>query len=82
MTETDNKTRYGRIAVILIALAIVIAAFVLFIDDEQRAHLRAEHQVPSGLHRAIGAAHQRVDDRLADRDQAFVLHVREHAFER
>ena len=28
MTETDNKTRYGRIAVILIALAIVIAAFV------------------------------------------------------
>ena len=27
MTETDNKTRYGRIAVILIALAIVIAAF-------------------------------------------------------
>ena len=31
MTETDNKTRYGRIAVILIALAIVIAAFVSFI---------------------------------------------------
>ncbi len=30
MTETDNKTRYGRIAVILIALAIVIAAFALF----------------------------------------------------
>lgn len=31
MTETDNKTRYGRIVVIFIALAIVIAAFVLFI---------------------------------------------------
>ena len=31
MTETDNKTRYGRIAVILIALAIVIAALVSFI---------------------------------------------------
>ena len=30
MTETDNKTRYGRIASILIALAIVIAAFALF----------------------------------------------------
>jgi len=31
MTETDNKTRYGRIVVIFIALAIAIAAFVLFI---------------------------------------------------
>ena len=30
MTETDNKTRYGRIALVLIALAIVIAAFALF----------------------------------------------------
>ena len=30
MTETDNKMRYGRIASILIALAIVIAAFALF----------------------------------------------------
>lgn len=82
MTETDNKTRYGRIASILIALAIVIAAFALFTTMNNRAHLRAEHQVPSGLHRAIGAAHQRVDGRLADRDQAFVLDVREHAFGR
>lgn len=37
-------------------------------DDEQRTHLRAEHQVSPGFHRAIGTAHQRVDDRLADRD--------------
>ena len=51
-------------------------------DDEQRAHFRAEHQVSPGFHRAIGAAHQRVDGRLADRDQAAFVHVRAHAFER
>ena len=30
MTGTDNKVRRGRIIVILAALAVVIAAFVLF----------------------------------------------------
>ena len=76
MTETDNKTRYGRIAVILIALAIVIAAFALFTTMNNE---RISEQNTKYLQ---GSTHQRVDGRLADRDQAFVLDVREHAFGR
>lgn len=82
MTETDNKTRYGRIVVIFIALAIVIAAFVLFITMNNE---RISEQNTKYLQGSTEQSARRISEwmnRLADRDQAFVLHVREHAFER
>lgn len=81
MTGTDNKTRYGRIAVILIALAIVIAAFALFTTMNNE---RISEQNTKYLQGSTEQSARRISEWMTDSQTEIkpVLHVREYAFER